>query len=105
MGIKRMFDPQDNLDAETNCRLELTKVIQDNAPDAIQSGDIKNQFGRKIAIDAYVLAFLLSSDDPLFVPPADAGVLVAPCRYTRFSSLYAPMDSSFSLTPDRLHLT
>ena len=32
--------------------IELTQVIQDNCPDAIQSGEIKNQFGRKVAIDA-----------------------------------------------------
>lgn len=29
---------------------ELTQVIQDNCPDAIQTGEIKNQFGRKVAI-------------------------------------------------------
>ncbi|EMC95857.1 hypothetical protein BAUCODRAFT_109503 [Baudoinia panamericana UAMH 10762] len=30
----------------------LAQVIKDNAPDAIKEGEIKNQFGRKVAIDA-----------------------------------------------------
>lgn len=30
----------------------LSKVIGDNAPDAIKEYDIKNLFGRKVAIDA-----------------------------------------------------
>jgi hypothetical protein len=30
--------------------LELARVIQDEAPDAIKPGEIKNQFGRKVAI-------------------------------------------------------
>lgn len=30
----------------------LTKVIADNAPNAIKENDIKNYFGRKVAIDA-----------------------------------------------------
>lgn len=29
---------------------ELARVIQDEAPDAIKPGEIKNQFGRKVAI-------------------------------------------------------
>lgn len=29
---------------------ELYQVIAENAPDAIKSGDIKNHFGRKVAI-------------------------------------------------------
>lgn len=33
MGIKHLF-----------------QVIQENAPDAIKAGDIKNHFGRKVAI-------------------------------------------------------
>lgn len=32
---------------------QLFQVIKDEAPDAIINGDIKNQFGRKVAIDAY----------------------------------------------------
>jgi hypothetical protein len=28
----------------------LARVIQDEAPDAIKAGEIKNQFGRKVAI-------------------------------------------------------
>src|SRR3978361_37860 len=30
----------------------LTKLISDNAPSAIRNNDIKNYFGRKVAIDA-----------------------------------------------------
>ncbi|GIC86542.1 multifunctional nuclease RAD27 [Aspergillus udagawae] len=40
MGIKHLF-----------------QVIQENAPDAIKAGDIKNHFGRKVAIDACVEHF------------------------------------------------
>jgi hypothetical protein len=29
---------------------ELAKVIQEEAPEAIKAGEIKNQFGRKVAI-------------------------------------------------------
>jgi flap endonuclease-1 len=32
----------------------LYQVISENAPDAIKTGEIKNHFGRKVAIDAYV---------------------------------------------------
>jgi len=34
-------------------------VINEHCPDAIKTGEIKNQFGRKVAIDAY--------DVPLFI--------------------------------------
>ncbi|KAL1962737.1 hypothetical protein VTN77DRAFT_9191 [Rasamsonia byssochlamydoides] len=34
---------------------QLYQVIAENAPDAIKSGEIKNHFGRKVAIDAYQL--------------------------------------------------
>lgn len=30
----------------------LYQLISENAPDAIKTGEIKNQFGRKVAIDA-----------------------------------------------------
>jgi hypothetical protein len=30
----------------------LYQIISENAPDAIKTGEIKNQFGRKVAIDA-----------------------------------------------------
>ncbi|KAL9012524.1 MAG: hypothetical protein Q9173_002717 [Seirophora scorigena] len=33
---------------------QLSQVIQEHAPDAIKIGEIKNHFGRKVAIDAYV---------------------------------------------------
>ncbi|ETN84368.1 XPG protein [Necator americanus] len=31
---------------------DLSKVIADNAPNAIKSGEMKGYFGRKVAIDA-----------------------------------------------------
>ncbi|KAI9816587.1 MAG: Elongation of fatty acids protein 2 [Pycnora praestabilis] len=34
---------------------QLFAVISENAPDAVKTGEIKNYFGRKVAIDAYVL--------------------------------------------------
>ncbi|EAW09199.1 multifunctional nuclease RAD27 [Aspergillus clavatus NRRL 1] len=38
------------------------RVIQENAPDAVKSGDIKNHFGRKVAIDASmsIYSFLIA---------------------------------------------
>jgi flap endonuclease-1 len=30
--------------------LDLFKVISENCPDAVKAGEIKNQFGRKVAI-------------------------------------------------------
>jgi flap endonuclease-1 len=32
---------------------QLFSIIRENAPDAIKEGEIKNHFGRKVAIDAY----------------------------------------------------
>ncbi|GIK01059.1 elongation of fatty acids protein 2 [Aspergillus viridinutans] len=45
MGIKHLF-----------------QVIQENAPDAVKAGDIKNHFGRKVAIDASmsIYSFLIA---------------------------------------------
>lgn len=31
---------------------QLFSIIRDNAPEAVKEGDIKGQFGRKVAIDA-----------------------------------------------------
>ncbi|KAH8428975.1 flap endonuclease 1 [Aspergillus melleus] len=41
---------------------QLYQVISENAPDAIKSGDIKNHFGRKVAIDASmsIYSFLIA---------------------------------------------
>ncbi|MCJ1362186.1 Elongation of fatty acids protein 2 [Acarospora aff. strigata] len=41
---------------------ELYSVISDNAPDAIKTGEIKNHFGRKVAIDASmsIYSFLIA---------------------------------------------
>ncbi|KAG7009049.1 DnaJssubfamily C member 3 [Physcia stellaris] len=35
---------------------QLFSIINDNAPDAVKTGEIKNQFGRKVAIDAFLIA-------------------------------------------------
>ncbi len=35
----------------------LYQLIQEHAPDAVKTGEIKNQFGRKVAIVSYNLAF------------------------------------------------
>ncbi|KAF2753600.1 flap endonuclease 1 [Pseudovirgaria hyperparasitica] len=45
MGIKNLF-----------------QIIKENAPDAVKEGDIKNQFGRKVAIDASmsIYSFLIA---------------------------------------------
>ncbi|CAG8975581.1 hypothetical protein HYALB_00005649 [Hymenoscyphus albidus] len=37
---------------------QLFSIIKDEAPDSYKEGDIKNQFGRKVAIDAYAIAIL-----------------------------------------------
>jgi hypothetical protein len=34
----------------THLRTDLYQVIKENAPDAIKVGEIKNHFGRKVAI-------------------------------------------------------
>ncbi|KAK7923793.1 hypothetical protein PG985_007864 [Apiospora marii] len=41
---------------------QLFSIIKDEAPDAIKEGDIKNQFGRKVAIDASmsIYSFLIA---------------------------------------------
>lgn len=66
MGIKRM--PLTLMSPQISCLVlrltdffpsELFQVISDNAPDAIKQGDIKQHFGRKVAIDAYVFYTLL----------------------------------------------
>ncbi|KAG9190401.1 hypothetical protein G6011_08489 [Alternaria panax] len=31
----------------------LYQLIEEHAPEAVKKGEIKNQFGRKVAIDAY----------------------------------------------------
>lgn len=32
------------------CLLDLFQIIQEHAPDAVKTGEIKHQFGRKVAI-------------------------------------------------------
>ncbi|KAF2230364.1 PIN domain-like protein [Viridothelium virens] len=41
---------------------QLYQVLKDNCPDAVKEGDIKNQFGRKVAIDASmsIYSFLIA---------------------------------------------
>ncbi|KAL5881407.1 Elongation of fatty acids protein 2 [Pyricularia oryzae] len=40
---------------------QLFTIIKENAPAAIKTGEIKNQFGRKVAIDAYAQHSLLKT--------------------------------------------
>jgi hypothetical protein len=52
--------------------LDLFQVIQENAPDAIKAGDIKNHFGRKVAIVCSpFLPTLLSSMETLLESCSD----------------------------------
>lgn len=37
-------------------------MIQDEAPDAIKAGEIKNQFGRKVAIVCFILRLHLNHE-------------------------------------------
>jgi hypothetical protein len=37
---------------------DLYQLINENCPDAIKTGEIKNQFGRKVAIVRYAIQFL-----------------------------------------------
>jgi len=39
---------------------QLFQIVKDEAPDAIKAGEIKNHFGRKVAIDAS-MSFTASS--------------------------------------------
>ena len=52
MGIKRKIDVTFNLFTfrTVNALAELAQIIHEHAPDAIKSGEIKNHFGRKVAI-------------------------------------------------------
>ncbi|CRK40800.1 hypothetical protein BN1723_004914 [Verticillium longisporum] len=47
MGIKNLF-----------------QILKEEAPDAIKEGEIKNQFGRKVAIDASmsIYSFLIAKE-------------------------------------------
>lgn len=38
---------------------QLMSIIKDEAPDAVKEGEIKNQFGRKVAIVSVLLLFIL----------------------------------------------
>jgi hypothetical protein len=52
MGIKRTYTlrTREEIGVVVDEALELTAVIKEHAPDAIKLGEIKNQFGRKVAI-------------------------------------------------------
>lgn len=45
---------------------QLFSLIKEHAPDAIRNGEIKNHFGRKVAIDAYgiLLPCFLQANTP-----------------------------------------
>ena len=50
MGIKRKFISSIWLVQSINTTAELAQVISEEAPEAIKTGEIKNHFGRKVAI-------------------------------------------------------
>lgn len=50
MGIKRRSPRVPDCTALTHGFTELYHVIADEAPDAVKTGEIKNHFGRKVAI-------------------------------------------------------
>ena len=51
MGIKsKSFVTEKLSTADADTELDLYQIIKDEAPDAIKTGEIKNQFGRKVAI-------------------------------------------------------
>lgn len=51
MGIKRWYSSSETARYSIDeIHIELAQVINDNCPDAIKLGEIKNQFGRKVAI-------------------------------------------------------
>jgi len=50
MGIKRELSFMQESELDTHVSTELYHVINEHAPDAIKMGEIKNQFGRKVAI-------------------------------------------------------
>ena len=50
MGIKRMSASLRSSANPPNRFAELAQIIHEHAPDAIKTGEIKNHFGRKVAI-------------------------------------------------------
>lgn len=50
MGIKRRLRILCFVSTTADPGVELAHVIQEEAPDAIKTGEIKNHFGRKVAI-------------------------------------------------------
>lgn len=50
MGIKRKCLSNFWLGQSINIAVELAQVISEEAPEAIKTGEIKNHFGRKVAI-------------------------------------------------------
>lgn len=52
MGIKSRQIPIKSILIYTSItnKTDLYQIISENAPDAVKTGEIKNQFGRKVAI-------------------------------------------------------
>lgn len=50
MGIKRERLMYQILNLLIDFGIELSQIIHEHAPDAVKTGEIKNQFGRKVAI-------------------------------------------------------
>jgi flap endonuclease-1 len=46
--------------------IDLYQVISENAPDAIKTGEIKNHFGRKVAIVCQILIPFFAFYSPVF---------------------------------------
>ncbi|KAI5299536.1 pyruvate carboxylase [Ascosphaera pollenicola] len=65
MGIKRVSMLLIEVGAESEAAdlfTDLFQIIQEHAPDAVKTGEIKHQFGRKVAIDASmsIYSFLIA---------------------------------------------
>lgn len=50
MGKMGKCVAQTELTVELKCYTELSQIIHEHAPDAVKTGEIKNHFGRKVAI-------------------------------------------------------
>lgn len=67
MGIKRMcLELVPSLLLDLTMVTELYHVIADEAPDAVKAGEIKNHFGRKVAIVSEVPYCLNRSSTHIF---------------------------------------
>ena len=66
MGIKREYQSLSPGVPKYSRNAELSQIIHEHAPDAVKTGEIKNHFGRKVAIVCYLRwlsCTLLTSQD------------------------------------------